>query len=65
MNATPRCTCGHALRDPVSVARGMGPVCWQRLNGRPPRIRTTTSTDQMPGQAELALEPMQPTLWSL
>lgn len=26
-----RCRCGRPLRDPVSVARGAGPVCARRL----------------------------------
>lgn len=29
-----RCSfCGHALRDPVSVERGIGPECWGRHTG--------------------------------
>jgi hypothetical protein len=31
---TERCEiCGHPLRDPVSVARGIGPDCWSRMSG--------------------------------
>jgi len=29
-----RCPCGRLLCDPVSRARGLGPVCYRRLYGR-------------------------------
>nr|WP_187279177.1 DUF6011 domain-containing protein [Streptomyces lavendulae] len=61
----PRCTCGRPLRDPASIARGLGPVCARRLTGRPARIRVTRNPDLPAGQTELPLQPMQPTLWSL
>lgn len=36
-----RCPCGRLLTDPVSRARGLGPVCFRRLRGRTrPRRRT-------------------------
>lgn len=60
------CVCGRLLRDPASIARGLGPVCNRRLNG-PPVVVRAPATDQkpIPGQTELPLQPMQPTLWSL
>jgi hypothetical protein len=66
----PKCLggCGRSLWDPVSVARGWGRRCWEKRHGppgRPARIRTTSSTEQMPGQAELELQPVQVSLWSL
>lgn len=58
------CVCGRPLKDPVSVARGLGPVCNRRLNGQPPAIRApATNPDPMPGQTELPLID-QPDLWS-
>lgn len=40
MTDGPRCACGRALTDPVSVARGYGPVCARRRGIRPtPRTR--------------------------
>ncbi|MFI8351262.1 DUF6011 domain-containing protein [Streptomyces sp. NPDC085596] len=60
---TVRCAgCGRRLKRPT--ATGYGPVCARRLH-RPARIRISRNPDQMPGQAELDLQPMQPTLWSL
>lgn len=42
-----RCPCGRPLTDPVSRARGLGPVCYRRLRGRvelrPRRIRIQTA----------------------
>ncbi|MCM1974608.1 DUF6011 domain-containing protein [Streptomyces sp. G1] len=29
-----RCSCGRLLTDPVSRARGLGPVCYRRSRGR-------------------------------
>lgn len=64
-----RCACGRLLADPVSRARGLGPVCAKRLQGRtarPPRITSpTTDPEPIPGQTELQLVDHQPTLWSL
>ncbi|MFE9127053.1 DUF6011 domain-containing protein [Streptomyces sp. NPDC007148] len=63
-----RCTCGRPLRDPVSRARGLGPVCHKRLHGTPgrrPRQATPTTAEPIPGQDELPLADCQPTLWSL
>lgn len=35
-----RCPCGRLLTDPVSQARGLGPVCYRRLRARTrPRAR--------------------------
>jgi len=64
-----RCRCGRPLRDPVSRARGLGPVCARRLGlatRHPPAIRATDApVEPMPGQTELPLIDHQPTLWSL
>ncbi|WP_439947222.1 DUF6011 domain-containing protein [Streptomyces sp. BBFR109] len=64
-----RCACGRLLRDPESRTRKLGPVCWRKLHGRPRRTPhitpPATSTQPIPGQTELPLDPMQPTLWSL
>jgi len=61
------CACGRPLRDPVSIARGLGPVCWRKLHGPTARWPRTASPAPEPGegQTELPLAPMQPTLWSL
>lgn len=61
----PRCTCGRPLRDPTSIARGLGPVCARRLTGPPARIRVSRNPDVPAGQTEPHLTPHQPTLWSL
>ena len=54
------CVCGRPLRDPTSIARGLGPICNRRLNGPPPRTtagaRPPTTTEPIPGQDELPLE---------
>ncbi|WP_443050563.1 DUF6011 domain-containing protein [Streptomyces sp. H27-D2] len=75
MTAAPepgRCrSCRRRLRDPVSLAAGRGPKCRRAAAGSPSgglRIRRPPRTDQpdvIPGQAELPLRPIQPTLWSL
>ncbi|MFF7142300.1 DUF6011 domain-containing protein [Streptomyces nodosus] len=60
--------CGRTLTSPVSRAQGYGPVCWRRLHSRPPRTPRPTAPAAdapIPGQVELPLEPMQPTLWSV
>lgn len=58
-----RCTCGRALRDPVSRARGQGPVCWRRLHqpGRRPYAPRPPATPG-PEQPELPYDD-QLTLW--
>lgn len=51
------CACGKPLRDPVSRARGLGPVCWRKLHGRThrrPRVVSPTAAPG-PGQDELPL----------
>ncbi|MEU5596623.1 DUF6011 domain-containing protein [Streptomyces sp. NPDC020298] len=65
------CVCGRTLRDPESIARRTGPVCWRKLHGRPPHAwrqptppRPATSTEPMPGQDELPLDD-QMALWSV
>ncbi|WP_263165438.1 DUF6011 domain-containing protein [Streptomyces sp. SCSIO ZS0520] len=63
----PRCgLCGRVLADPASRARGYGPRCARRLTP-PPRRATIPAprTDGVPGQTELPLVDLQPTLWSL
>lgn len=71
--------CGRWLRAPASVALGFGPKCAKELAqsspgarsapqdpGVPPRrSRRLTGSAPCPGQTELPLSPMQPTLWSL
>lgn len=50
------CACGRPLRDPESVARRLGPVCWRKLHGRPARqSRRTGPATPGAGQAELPL----------
>lgn len=44
-------TCSRPLRDVISRARGIGPDCWERLNGSAPRqyalvARRTADPDQ-------------------
>lgn len=64
-----KCVCGRLLRDPVSRARGIGPICAKRLQARTaPRPRPpapSTGREPIPGQDELPLVEIQPTLWSL
>ncbi|WP_370517054.1 DUF6011 domain-containing protein [Streptomyces acidiscabies] len=73
--------CGRGLRTPESRAVGMGPACARKLAVRAPRGRTAAlgaplsprapraatgaHAAPIPGQVELPLQPMQPTLWSL
>jgi hypothetical protein len=71
--------CGRWLRSAESVALGYGRVCAKKLpqssqDGRaapqgpgvPPGLsRRLTAPALHPGQTELPLAPMQPTLWSL
>lgn len=65
----PRCEeCHRPLRRPSPS--GYGPVCERRRNARPepvPTTRTPTAgpVPLVPGQVEIQLQPMQPTLWSL
>ncbi len=44
-----RCVCGRPLRDPVSVARGLGPTCWRRLHN-PAVGGSTGQVPVIPGQ---------------
>jgi hypothetical protein len=39
-----RCPCGRLLTDPVSRARGLGPVCYRRSRGRTRRRLIGTRT---------------------
>lgn len=59
-----RCAgCGRPLRASPGP---YGPVCARRLNGKPAAIRApATDPSPIPGQVELPLQPMQPTLWSI
>lgn len=71
--------CGRWLRSAESVALGYGRVCAKKLPqssptartapqgpGVPPRrSRRLTAPTPCPGQTELPLTPMQPTLWSI
>ncbi|WP_353962211.1 DUF6011 domain-containing protein [Streptomyces anulatus] len=57
--------CGRRLRSEKWRTRGIGPVCARRTGNRPPpHIPTPTPDHHVPGQTELPLQPMQPTLWS-
>lgn len=62
--------CGRRLTDPESVARGYGKTCAERHGidtSPPPAVRTPTAgpVPVVPGQTELPLKPLQPSLWSL
>ncbi|WP_179382065.1 DUF6011 domain-containing protein [Streptomyces sp. SA15] len=68
----PKCLgrCGRRLTNPVSIARGYGKTCAERLGidtSPPPTARTPTAAPVAlhPGQTELPLQPFQPTLESL
>ncbi|WP_405703030.1 DUF6011 domain-containing protein [Streptomyces sp. NBC_01383] len=68
----PSCrVCGRVLRSDASRARGVGPVCFRAPGGRTAirvraaRIPTPTPDHHVPGQTELPLQILQPTLWSL
>lgn len=67
--AGPRCEeCHRPLRRPS--LSGYGPVCERRRNARPapvPAARTPTGgpVPAIPGQVEIPLKPLQPSLWSL
>lgn len=62
-----RClACGRRLRRPSPS--GLGPVCFRRLNPAPARTPARAAeplVEPIPGQTELPLQPMQPSLWSL
>ncbi|MEU8968105.1 DUF6011 domain-containing protein [Streptomyces monashensis] len=60
--------CGRLLTSKTSRARGYGGGCWRKLHGRPapkPRRPAPSATQPIDGQAELPLEPEQPTLWPM
>ncbi|WP_398904093.1 DUF6011 domain-containing protein [Streptomyces sp. 840.1] len=58
--------CGRLLRTERSRAAGVGPVCRRASTGRTAaRIPTPPPADHVPGQTELPLAHLQPTLWSL
>ncbi|WP_329472674.1 DUF6011 domain-containing protein [Streptomyces sp. NBC_01723] len=69
--------CGRWLTTPASVALGYGRVCAERHGiptgarrrpapARPRPIRATEPpAEPIPGQVEIDLTPMQPSLWSL
>ena len=71
MSQKPRCKkCGRVLRDPVSIARGIGPVCAGDTGraGRRPQVRPRrsagraynaigTSTQQAPLPVQIAEQP--------
>jgi len=65
----PRCQeCRRPLRRPSPT--GFGPVCERRRNARPAaksaaRASPAGPVPLVPGQTELPLQPMQPSLWSL
>ncbi|WP_371238873.1 DUF6011 domain-containing protein [Streptomyces pimonensis] len=68
--------CGRWLTSPEAVALGYGRVCAERLgiesarSARPRRLRPVlrpadTPSEPIPGQTELPLQSIQPSLWSL
>ncbi|MGW9397283.1 DUF6011 domain-containing protein [Streptomyces sp. NPDC055642] len=71
--------CGRWLSDPVSIARGYGRQCAERLGipvvsparrlaatvRRPPAVRTDPPVEIHPDQTALDLTDHQPSLWSL
>ncbi|SCF88690.1 hypothetical protein GA0115259_104224 [Streptomyces sp. MnatMP-M17] len=57
--------CGRPLRSPESRTRGAGPVCWRNTTTPVRPAPAPPSHTAVPGQTELPLQPMQPTLWSL
>ncbi|MFF1958002.1 DUF6011 domain-containing protein [Streptomyces sp. NPDC058220] len=57
--------CGRPLRTQESRARGAGPVCWAATRPHIHRPAAATTPEPIPGQTELPLQPIQPTLWSL
>ena len=65
----PRCeACHRPLLRPS--ASGYGPVCERRRNARPaprPVARASPAgpVPLVPGQVEIPLQPMQPSLWAL
>ncbi|MFF1499719.1 DUF6011 domain-containing protein [Streptomyces sp. NPDC058316] len=63
----PRCAaCRRLLRSQASRARGLGPHCARLLRGHTGAFTGLPAADiPIPGQTELLLRPMQPTLWSL
>lgn len=67
--AGPRCeACHRPLRRPS--LSGYGPVCERRRNARPapgPAARASPAgpVPMVPGQVEIPLQHLQPSLWSL
>lgn len=65
----PRCeACHRPLRRPS--ASGYGPVCERRRNARPAPVPAARAAPAgpvplVPGQVEIPLQPVQPSLWSL
>jgi hypothetical protein len=62
----PTCAiCGRALKDPRSLKRGIGPICWRRSHpeshGRPLRRRRRVGSVE---QLELPLAPSVPPIES-
>lgn len=59
-------SCGRPLRDPVSRAAGLGPVCRRNLQPTPAeRIRAVElAPTPGPGQTVIPIPPDQLALWS-
>ena len=63
---SPRATCrdcGRVLRRPRPS--GLGPVCERKQRVPRATIPAPRAADVLPGQTELPLTDLQPTLWSL
>jgi len=61
------CACGRELTDPVSIARGLGRVCWRKLHGPPgrrPRRTNPPNAGPGPGQPELPYDDQLELDWS-
>jgi hypothetical protein len=55
--------CGRALRDPVSLSRGVGPVCWRRAHpavSRPCVVRSRRRADSAEQLALMFAVPAAP-----
>lgn len=59
-----RCmVCRRLIEDPESMARGVGPVCWDRLYG--PSVRSSSVRDGSPGAGQLDMfDLIQPVTWA-